>query len=126
MGQVRNDTGELRVLPVADYTGIEDGTVVPVPDEEVYHWVAGGFTALTRYPVPFRLYPNHQHDPLAYPLPEPDADDPSAVAVGQPEDAVPTAAAPPAPQQTVPAATAPAAAPETHAPEPPAADSAKE
>lgn len=124
MGQVRNDTGELRVLPVADYTGVKDGQVIDVPDDEVYHWVAGGFTALTRYPVPFRLYPNHQGDPLAYALPEPDADDPSAVAVGPAEAAVP--ARPPAAQQTVPAATAPAAAPETDAPEPPAADSAKE
>lgn len=84
MGLVRNDFGEIRVTPTLDYTGIEpEGTVdvscrVPGcqepghPEENVYHWVAGGWTPLSRYPVPELLYPNHRDDPLAYPV-APDA-----------------------------------------------------
>lgn len=120
MGQVRNDTGETRVLPTLDYSGWEPGRVLEIPDEDVYHYVAAGFTALTRYPVPYRLYPNHQADSNAYPLPEPDEDDPSAIAVGTPKPAPAPAAAPAQP----PAATAPTAAP-TRAPAP-AAATAKE
>lgn len=127
MGQVRSDYTEVMVLPTLDYTGVEPGRVIEVADEDVYHWVAGGFTPLTRYPVPHRLYPNHRHDPLAYALPEPDEDDPSAIAVGAPRDAAPPAPVPaPQPVPPVPAATAPAAAPPTAAPDAPAAGSAKE
>jgi hypothetical protein len=120
MGQVRNDTGEIRVLPTADYSGVKPGGVVEVNDEDVYHWVAGGWTPLSRYPVPYRLYPNHQHDPLAFSLPEPPEDDPSAIAVGEPHDAAPQPAAP-APQQT-PAAAAPVAASEPSQAAPAGAD----
>lgn len=112
MGQVRNDTGEVRVLPALDYAGWEPGRVLEIPDADVYHYVAGGYTALTKYPVPARLYPNHAHDPLAYALPDPDEDDPSAIAAGTPKPAV-----------TTPAASAPTAAPTTPAP---AAADAKE
>lgn len=108
MGQVRNDTGEIRVLPTMDYAGFEPGQVIEVADEDVYHWVAGGFTPLTKYPVPHRLYPNHQHDPLAYALPEPDPDDPSAIAVGKAPEPGPTATASVAPPPA--AVAAPAAA----------------
>lgn len=126
MGQVRNDFGEVRVLPSADYAGVEPGRVLEIPDENVYHWVAGGWTPLTRYPVPHRLYANHSGDGLAYALPEPDAEDPSAIAVGEPVDAVeqrqvdaaPTTAAASSTAQN-PAATAPTAAP-TPAPAGPA------
>lgn len=92
-----------RVLPHLDYTPVRRGQQFEVPDEEVYHWVAGGFTALERYPVPFRLYPNHQADPLAYPLPEPHASQPESTAVGPtpppapilpPSSAAPAAATP--------------------------------
>jgi hypothetical protein len=86
MGQVRNDHNNVMVLPTLDYSGVQPGQVIPVDDENVYHWAAGGFTPLTRYPVPHRLYPNHAHDPLAYALPEPDGADPSALAVGQVQD----------------------------------------
>jgi hypothetical protein len=82
MGRVRSDFAEVRVLPTLDYSGVAPGQVIEVPDDAVYHWVAGGFTPLTRYPVPYRLYANHAADPLAFALPEPSADDPSAVAVG--------------------------------------------
>src|SRR5579859_7389263 len=139
MGRVRNDiddgleqyvdeqTGQLaerpaaRVLPHLDYSPIRRGQVIEVPDEEVYHWVAGGFTALDRYPVPHRLYPNHQADPLAYPLPEPHPSQIEATAVGQ---APPPS---PAPAAAAPSAAPPAAATEsTTAPAEAAAGSAKE
>lgn len=138
MGRVRNDrddgieqyvdeeTGQLAerpavlVLPHLDYTPVHRGQVVEVADEDVYHWVAAGFTALDRYPVPFRLYPNHQADPLAYPLPEPHPSQKEATAVGQ---APPPSPAPAAAAQT---ATALAAATETTAPQQAAAGSAKE
>lgn len=128
MGQVRNDTSEIRVLPAADYSGLRSGQMVEVPDDQVYHWVAGGFTPLTRYPVPYRLFANHQHDPLAYALPKPPDNDPSAIAVGQAEPEAPaTAASQPAPQQPVPAATAPTAAPIDAVPAAvPGADTVKE
>lgn len=110
MGQVRNDMGEIRVMPTLDYSGVEPGRVLPIPDEDVYHWVAGGWTPLTRYPVPHRLFPNHQADPLAYALPEPDAENPSAIAVGTPAPAqTAQQASATAPAQTS-AATAPTAA----------------
>lgn len=142
MGRVRNDiddgqeeyldeaTGRMatrpapRVLPHLDYTAVRRGDEWPVPDDEVYHWVAGGFTALTRYPVPYRLYPNHAHDPLAYALPEPHPLDPSAVAVGEPADAAPASAPPASAPQ--PAAPAPAAAPDPAPAAPAAGDAAKE
>lgn len=136
MGQVRNDFGEVRVMPTLDYSGVEPDRVLDIPDEDVYHWVAGGWTPLTRYPVPHRLFANHADDELAYALPEPAAEDPSAIAVGAPEDAVdehqdanggqadehqgdatasatttPPPPAVPAPVPQIPAATAPAAAP---------------
>jgi hypothetical protein len=113
MGQVRNDFGEVRVMPTLDYSGVEPGRVLEIPDEDVYHWVAGGWTPLTRYPVPHRLYPNHSDDELAYALPEPDDEDPSAIAVGAPA-AAPSTPPPPAVPAAAPqvsAATAPAAAP---------------
>lgn len=109
MGQVRNDLGEIRVLPALDYAGWEPDRVLEIPDEDVYHYVAGGFTALTRYPVPYRLFANHKDDGLAYALPEPDPEDPSAIAVGADKPA-PSAAPAPAVAQA-PAATAPTAAP---------------
>jgi hypothetical protein len=111
MGQVRNDFGEVRVMPTLDYSGVEPDRVLDIPDEDVYHWVAGGWTALTRYPVPYRLYANHAHDPNAYALPAPKPEKLSAIAVGAPEAAV----APPAPQTPAPA-PAPAAAPPAPAP----------
>jgi hypothetical protein len=119
MGQVRNDFDEVRVLPTFDYAGWEPGRVLEIPDADVYHYVAAGFTALTKYPVPRRLYPNHAGDELAYALPEPDPADPSAIAVGTPK---PTATPAPAPAAAPsPAATAPTAA-STPAPAPAAAN----
>lgn len=135
MGRVLNDiddgleqyvdeTGQLaerpaaRVLPHLDYTPVRRGQVVEIPDEDVYHWVAGGFTALDRYPVPHRLYPNHRADPLAYALPEPHPSQPGATAVGTPPPAVPAPAAQ--------SAAAPAATPSTSVPADTAADSPKE
>lgn len=111
MGQVRNDTGEIRVLPALDYAGWEPDRVLEIPDADVYHYVAAGFTALTRYPVPYRLYPNHKDDPNAYALPEPDAEDPSAIAVGTPKPptATTTTASATTTTETT-AATAPTAA----------------
>lgn len=97
MGQVRNDFGELRVVPTLDYSGIAPGQVLTVADEDVYHWVAGGWTALTKYPVPPLLYPNHRADPLAYeasvepaaaPAPAPE---PAPAPVAAPADVVPAA-----------------------------------
>lgn len=145
MGRVRNDIDDglddeglpaPRVLPHLDYAGVRRGGEFDVPDDEVYHWVAGGFTALTRYPVPYRLYPNHAHDPLAYALPEPDPKDPSAVAVGQSQDALPpnpaataTVDAQPAQaaqSETQPAATAPTAASQTAPAASAVADAVKE
>lgn len=110
MGQVRNDTDEIRVLPTADYSGVKPGGVLEIRDEDVYHWVAGGWTPLTRYPVPHRLYPNHAADPLAYALPEPDEDDPSAIAVGTPPAAAAQTTQAAATQAQTSAATAPTAA----------------
>lgn len=144
MGQVRNDFGELRVMPTLDYSGVEPGRVLEIEDEDVYHWVAGGWTPLTRYPVPHRLYPNHRGDELAYALPEPDPKDPSAIAVGAPPEdktpgPVPTMQGEQGPELVnlpagatvtplpAPAATAPTAAPETAPAAPaPAAVDAKE
>jgi hypothetical protein len=73
MGRVRSDFAEVRVLPTLDYSGVAPGQVIDVPDENVYHWVAGGFTPLDSYPVPYHLYPNHSADPLAVRLPDPNA-----------------------------------------------------
>jgi hypothetical protein len=114
------DRPAARVLPHLDYTAVRRGDEWDVPDDEVYHWVAGGFTALTRYPVPYRLYPNHASDPLAYALPKPHPADPSAVAVGEPADAASAAQASAAAPPTAPAAPDPAAA------TPAAADTANE
>lgn len=127
MGLVRNDFGELMVAPTLDYTGIPAGATVDAtcrvpgcqepghPQENVYHWVAGGWTPLERYPVPQLLYPNHRNDPLAYPVAPP------APPAEAPADTPPTPAAAPGAPGPEPTAL-PAGAVVTPLPAAPAAD----
>ena len=69
---VRNDFGEARVVPELGWALVPAGGILPVETENAYHWAAGGWSVLDRYPVPHHLYPNHQADPVAYSLPAPE------------------------------------------------------
>ena len=69
---VRNDFREARVVPELGWALVPAGGILPVEAENAYHWAAGGWSVLERYPVPHHLYPNHQGDPIAYSLPAPE------------------------------------------------------
>lgn len=86
--QVRNDFGETRIAGALGWAEVEPGGEIPVEVENAYHWAAGGWTVLGRYPVPTHLLPNHQHDPNAY---DPDA----PVTPPPPQPAAPAAPAVP-------------------------------
>jgi hypothetical protein len=91
--QVRNDFGETRDVPSLGWEGIEPGGEITVEVENAYHWAAGGWTVLGRYPVPGHLLANHKHDPNAY--------DPEAtITPPPPPPAAPVAAAPATPEES--------------------------
>lgn len=120
--RVRNDHGEGRVVPHLGYSLVQAGQVLDVPDREAYHWAAGGFTVLDRYPVPEHLHANHAADPLAYPDPALDplpGARPLAAAAGAPVQSAPgpepQPAAPADAPEPEPAPAAPAALPEGEA-----------
>lgn len=102
MARVRNDFGEVRVVPNAPffYGEVPAGHTFSVPDEDALHWAAGGWRVLDPYPVPEHLLPNHQ-DGLAYALP-PDEDAPVAVSAPiVPPAPTPSAATPTTPETAV-------------------------
>jgi hypothetical protein len=43
MAVFRNDFGEDRVVPTLGWHAVPAGETVTVPDEEIEHWVAGGW-----------------------------------------------------------------------------------
>lgn len=51
MATIRNDFGEDRVAVTLGYHLVPDGATVTVPDEELVHWVAGGWTHVDPTPA---------------------------------------------------------------------------
>lgn len=51
MAIIRNDFGEDRVVSVLGWSLVPAGQTVTVPDDEVHHWVAGGWTQLDETPA---------------------------------------------------------------------------
>jgi hypothetical protein len=51
MAQFRNDHGEDRVVPTLGYSLVAAGQVFTVPDSEIEHWIAGGFTLVDQTPA---------------------------------------------------------------------------
>jgi hypothetical protein len=47
MAQFRNDFGEDRVVSTLGYTLVANGATFTVPDDEVEHYIAGGFTSVS-------------------------------------------------------------------------------
>jgi len=43
MATMRNEFGEPRVCPSLGFHEVADGETITVPDEEIEHWVAGGW-----------------------------------------------------------------------------------
>ena len=51
MAIIRNDFGEDRVAPTLGFHMVPAGETATVPDDEVHHWVAGGWTHVDQTPA---------------------------------------------------------------------------
>jgi hypothetical protein len=51
MARVRNDFGEDRVAVTVGYQLVPAGQTITVPDDEVEHWIAGGWTLVEEAPA---------------------------------------------------------------------------
>lgn len=51
MAVIRNDFGEDRVTPTLAWGLVPAGGTATVPDDEVHHWVAGGWTHVDENPA---------------------------------------------------------------------------
>lgn len=67
MARVRNDFREDRVAPMLGYTLVAAGQDIPVPDDEVVHWIAGGWTLVEETPAVAPAKPATEPVPVAAP-----------------------------------------------------------